>query len=191
MASIIQGDLSNYWFLIFHHDITKGNFKDENEAKFCPRHSGKFSVLSRLDELMKYDEYFEFLLTYPQFDGYIHWRQKENPTKTYGPIECDFIDDTWKSEFTFKGLSLSDFGSSFLEGQYDSKNLWFYAIGQYGGSRIAGPWWSINDKNITEVNLYLKVFDTKQISKLFSFFTFKHSSIQPKIFLSFFFVTFS
>ena len=78
-----MNDLSNFWYLIFHHNTAKGvYFRDENHAMFS-HEKDLFSVLKRIDDRYKIDEYFEFKLTYPEEEGYIQWQQQENPLSTY------------------------------------------------------------------------------------------------------------
>ena len=176
MSDLVQGDQSKYWFLIFHHNIEGGFFTPKNVLSSHTKH--KFSVLGRLNDQYKYEDSFHFLLTYPQTSGYINWTQNENPIHRTTNSTYHVISNTFQSVNQFEGLSLHGGNdATFLEGQIGEKTTWFYAIGQYRGSRdypnsLAGPRWILDNKNSTEVNLYLRIYDTSLAHQLYSFTVF-------------------
>ena len=131
--NIIQGDSSNFWFLVFHHNISGSFFKKDEVLNCNKKH--KFSVLGKINELYKTPDGFEFLLTYPQIEGYIHWTQQENPLSRKTRSDFNIINDTFKSHNQFEGLSYLNSSYTFLEGQVSYVD-WFYAIGQYKGGTI-------------------------------------------------------
>ena len=176
MSDLVQGDQSKYWFLIFHHNIEGGFFTPKNVLSSHTKH--KFSVLGRLNDQYKYEDSFHFLLTYPQTSGYINWTQNENPIHRTTNSTYHVISNTFHSVNQFEGLSLHDTDDrTFLEGQIGEKTTWFYAIGQYRKRTndteisLAGPDWRIDGNPVTEVNLYLRVFDTSLVYKLYHFCT--------------------
>ena len=192
MKNIIQGDSSNFWFLIFHLNIS-GNFFTKDEVLNCNK-KHKFSVLGKINDLYKTADGFEFLLTYPQTDGYIHWTQQENPLSRTTRSELNTINDTFQSKHQFEGLSYLDSDFTFLEGQITSGD-WFYAIGQYRGGNgypnsLAGPYWELNGEIVHEVNLYIKIYDISIARKLYQFSTFSKHTLHYHIhlFLIYFFI---
>ena len=168
------GEDGSFWALIFHHNSTHGYFTKNNVLNHYSTHL--FSVLSKIDDSFKVDGNFEFLLKYPELSDYAQWTQTENPiyaqpntSNGYKPKHYD-----WNYEFTLSGLSLSSSthcslldGSPFLDS-------WFFGIGAYGNclveggdGAIPGPGWTFNGKYLHVVNLYIKVFDSKLIRKLY------------------------
>ena len=164
--------------MIFHHNINNSDsdlfFKDNNEALRCNKRN-KFSILYKLDDSYKNEQNsFEFLLTYPQSPGYVHWTQKENPIHRHDNLNYHIINNTYSNTFPFEGLCVSNTTYTFLEGQY-SIDRWYFSIGQKRESSkipkcLAGPnVWTIDEKNIVEVNLYIRIYDSSLIRKLYSY----------------------
>ena len=173
MTDIIQGDQSKYWFLIFHHNI-EGGFFTPSEVLFSHK-KHKFSVLGRLSDSFKHEGSFHFLITYPQTNGYINWTQNENPIHRTTNTTYDIVNNSFSSSIhEFQGLALHGVNdATFLEGEIEEEKTWFYAIGQYRGTTgfgnsLAGPEWTLNNQTITEVNLYLRIYDTSLAHKLYS-----------------------
>ena len=173
----------NSWFLIFHHNVKDRElFTNKNEALFC-RKKNKFSLLSKLNDNMKKNgDYYEFMITYPEIDDYIHFKQKTNPIYTE-TIESETVQILHESKCTdhqdFLGLGLSKNGLTYLDGNGKQSN-WFYAIGQFAfenktfTSSIPGPnWYCNNNKNLLlhEVNLYVKVIDWNILQYLYAYKT--------------------
>ena len=158
-------------------------FKDTNEAVYC-KDKGKFSLLSSINDRLKINnQYFEFMITYPEYDDYIYFTQTTNPLFT-NKIEDGTVYVKHKSKLTsqkpFKGLALSNNSVSLLDSNGNDSG-WFYAIGQmaYDTSEyfdsIPGPNWYWEDPNqlFYEVNLYIKINDWSLLKYLYSFKTCK------------------
>ena len=153
------------WLKIFYHNCSNGDF-------FTPSHvmnvniENKFSILYALNDKMKIDDKYEFLLEYPELKKYNHWRQSQNPTKEkdrksaghyyvsgYEKCTIQMEENDWG------GLALSDNNRTLIQGSMGTTD-WYYAIGQFdknwGNGRIAGPqavnavilWVAITDRSI-------------------------------------------
>ena len=172
-------DSDNYsWFLIFHHNVKYGGlFKDENEALYC-RSDNKFSLLSKINDKFKInDEYFEFMITYPEYDDYIHFTQTKNPITINETEEGTVVvkrQSALPNRENFTVLALGRHNYSLLDSNGKDYG-WFYAIGQmkfaegYNNS-IPGPNWYYNnsDNLFYEVNLYIKIIDLSLLPYLYS-----------------------
>ena len=174
VENIIQGDSGNYWVLIFHHNIAGSFFKNDREV-MRSNTEDKFSILYKINSIYQNEEsMYEFLLTYPQSTGYVHWIQKDNPLYRYGNNSYEIINNTYTDAQPFEGLSISNSEATLIDGQPSSTD-WYYAIGQKRSAHhnisnsFAGPNWKIQGENITEVNLYLKLFDSSLIRRIYSF----------------------
>ena len=75
------------WFLIFHHNVKYGDlFKNEKVVHFY-KGKNKFSLLSRINDKFKIsDDYFEFMIYYPDYDDYVQFTQPTNPIYSEFPI---------------------------------------------------------------------------------------------------------
>ena len=91
------------WFLIFHHNAKYGDlFKNEKEVLFY-KGKNKFSLLSRINDKFKInDDYFEFMIYYPDYDDYVQFTQPANPIYSEFPINS--VDILHGSENTNNGL---------------------------------------------------------------------------------------
>ena len=172
-------DSDNYsWFLIFHHNVKNGDlFKDENEALYC-RSDNKFSLLSKINDKFKInDEYFEFMITYPEYDDYIHFTQTKNPITINKTEEGTVVvkrQSALPDRKSFKGLALGGHILALLDSNGKDPG-WYYAIGQmmfvpdYNNS-IPGPNWYYNNSTnlFSEVNLYIKIIDLSLLPYLYS-----------------------
>lgn len=153
------------WILIFHHDSTFGMFSRYSEARYS-MNKNKFSVIGRIDDSFKINEKFEFMLKYPNISGQNHWTQTVNPIHAQPNV---LVNDTWFSN-NWHGLSLSnDKESTFIDGSPFNSDTCYYAIGcMYKSLYIPGPEWSLEGKQFTQVDLYIKVNDMTLVSKLFN-----------------------
>ena len=127
------------WLLIFFHNITgKIYFDNENDALNC-HEKQKYSILYYIDDVMKIDNKFEFLLQYGSSrTKYNHWRQLKNPLEQseeqeeadgFDPIHLDYSSNFGGlAKTTIKG----DYTciNSLLNG-YFNHHYWYYGIGQY------------------------------------------------------------
>ena len=172
------------WMLVFHHDIhEKKNYFSKNEDEFLYSNTKeKFSILGYLDDSFRIRGNFEFLLEYPDVEGFNMWTQTVNPLKTqpnqsngYKPGKISFPRYSWN------GLARSTSNASFLDGDPTSSN-WFYAIGQkeeWVNSAIPGPYDLANEPYSKDIEKY-GTFEVKlwiRIDKPFTFnilFPFTH-----------------
>ena len=152
--NFIVSDEKAIWALIFHHESKYGYFLNERQA-LLSYDIRKFSVLSKVDDSFKIDGYFEYLLIYPDIDGYSQWKQSVNPidAKPEQPNGYQNISFSWSDGNSFNGLSRSSEKTTLLDGS-PFQNTWFYAIGCYGHEGgtymgIPGPNWTYNDVNQT------------------------------------------
>ena len=94
----------------------------------------KYSILSEVQEWPHSGKY-EFLLQYPELEGYNRWKQTNFPlSEAYyqGKQEVEGYENvsiTWTTR-QWAGLQNST-GCSLLEGSISVTN-WYYAIGKYG-----------------------------------------------------------
>ena len=169
------------WFLIFHHNVKYGElFKNKREA-LNYRGTHKFSLLSRINDRFKIDDqYFEFKITYPEYDDCVIFTQKTNPIHVdeieEGTVEVK-KESNMNNHYNFTGLALGNNSFTLLDTN-GKKDLWFYAIGQVNfvsayNASIPGPNWYCNETNnlIYEVNLYIKIKDWSLLDYLYSFNT--------------------
>ena len=128
------------WLLIFHHNITGKNlFADEYEAVNCSA-DGRYSILAYVNDSMKIDDKFEFLLQYDFTPKYNMWTQANNPMLEREEKGKNQVDDfniihiDYNSR-NFGGLALNTIPqhgciNSYIVGDLGTAT-WFYAIGQY------------------------------------------------------------
>ena len=168
------------WLLVFHQSITGPKyFENSDEAKNCSL-PGKYSILGYIDDRMKINDKFEFLLQYDiSATRYNHWRQSNNPIYEYEqenkkevtnftPIHLDYNN----SDHKFGGLAVTNIKAivptgeicynSFLVGDLGDAG-WFYAIGQY--DPCVNSWDNnipadTDNKEVTSVWLYIRVVST-------------------------------
>ena len=117
------------WAHVFHHHTRAGFFTSKKEALFSTQ-KDKFSLLSRIDDSFIHDDVFEFTLTYPEVNGYIHWNQTKNPitTSENENFTTNIIGSNMILTNSFDGLALSeDTVGTLLDGHRGGTR--FYAVG--------------------------------------------------------------
>ena len=179
--NFIVCDESDIWALIFHHESKYGYFSSKNQA-LLSFNIRKFSVLSRVDDSFKIDDYFEYLLIYPEISGYSHWRQTINPIFANPKEDNGYqnISFTWENAQKFQGLSISSDKSTLLDGS-PFEDTWYYSIGSVMKSSefayaIPGPQWKYNNSTLQyNVSLYIKIRDYSFMKKLYNFPTNCHN----------------
>ena len=159
------------WLKIFYHNyINRENFIDEEEDIDCNT-TNKFSIIGEAYKLRKHKGKFEFLLYYPEFKGeYNQWEQTKYPLFESHTESTNHVDGyqsisiSWNSS-NWGGLEKSspntelNTSSSLLDGTIGPG--YYYCIGKYNytswwdDKNIPGP----NGKEVTEVYLFMKVFD--------------------------------
>ena len=159
------------WLKIFYHNSTGKVFFDKSEVKYKTNDPKKYSLLKLIPFIRRYDETYEFIIEYPELNGFNRWYQTINPLEgkplmTNSEIGFHPISLKWAGEI-FSGLSISDFTNySYLDGSSNT-SYWHYAIGayyyfgaedQFPGPRIgAGDNYSVY--NVRQVFLYIRVKD--------------------------------
>ena len=162
------------WMKIFYHNVEGGFFINENDVLYN-NNENKFSILGYIDDTWKINNYFEFLLEYPEVIGCNIWKQSINPRfnseigdnqKAIGYIG---INISWTLS-NWGGLVKSNPGTdTYLDGSTGGIGYWWYSIGSFKpySNGIPGP----NDIVVTKVLLWIKVLnnDLIIISKLKKF----------------------
>ena len=148
------------WFLIFHHNSNGGYFSSNELLMYYSEH--KYSALETLEKY-RINGYFEFLLEYPQLDGYNRFIQKSNPTKTASIEGYRKKHLSWELH-DFGGLALSsDPSCTYIDGSPGNGNDWFYSIGLYNKwdyGDIPGPYnKGEGDYYLHEVNLWIRIYN--------------------------------
>ena len=158
--------------LIFHHNITgRVYFANEQEALNC-HEDQKYSILSAINESMKYQGKYEFLLQYgSSATKFNRWRQSLHPVEQEEGLSTGKVpgfEDKGISfnQFNFGGLAKTSIKdtciNSFLNGVVDKTADWYYAIGQYKPCNtnwldyIPGDYGSIQ-KLETVVDLWIRI----------------------------------
>ena len=128
------------WEKIFYHDLPKSSIFTYSEALEC-HETNKFSNLKKLGLKYQINEYFEFLLEYPEKNGYNRWIQRKNPLETsHSNTDSDtgFIPITLTWSHNFGGLQIhNQTGISFLDCDKTTDNNW-YTIATYRHYKTSG-----------------------------------------------------
>ena len=142
------------WVKVFYHDCSTGEFFTSFEELLNTNSVYKYSILGKIDEF-KTENTYEFLLEYPELNGYNRWTQTSNPTTTvervdgYNPISI-----SWNT-YWWHGLCASNPQYSFIDGSVGHAN-WLYAIGSkqsWGtATQMPGP-----EKPLSKVYLWQRV----------------------------------
>jgi len=138
------------WQLIYYHDLSKAGKWDSTNDALNYNHPYKYSVIDSIDESYIINDGYEFLLEYPEKNGYNNWIQTNFPLNEieeddkryvvgYTPIHISWTSQHWG------GLFKSSSSSTLIDGSY-LKNIAWYAIGRisiYEGA-VPGPGSLIN-----------------------------------------------
>ena len=149
------------WLKIFYHNVNYASYTKKEDA-LSSNIKGRYSILKKAKSLQHYgNNFYEFLLQYPELTGYNRWQQTKYPldetsdssgTKVSGYKE---ISVSWTSS-SWGGLALSTCVCSLIDGS--PGELWFYSIGMkancssYYSFYFPGP----NDRQ-SEVYLWMRV----------------------------------
>ena len=160
--------------LVFHQNITNQNyFRDADEAVNCSA-PGKYSILAYINDTMKYNEKFEFLLKYDINENkYNRWRQSNNPILEKEQENIDEVEGFDYVHLDYNNTKFGGLAVKVFETQYNCINCllagclgysdWYYGIGQYDP---CDPGWDnsipgqVVDNNIKNVWLYIRVAST-------------------------------
>ena len=134
------------WLKLLHHNFeAAGGFVSESEA-LSSNNPNRYSILSELNDALKFNGTFEFHLEYPTYK--IHWIQNDNPItldgSKYESAPGLLVYRNATEGFTFKGLGLSKKEldnkiSTLLDGNIGS-SIFYYAVGMYNSTQ--GSWYS-------------------------------------------------
>ena len=133
-GKIYKLERNSIWLLLFHHDVTIGEFfYSRAESKKCFNYTkGKYSILYTLNNEYRINEKFEFLLEYPEINKSNQWRQSNNPLHQtfvgnenvtgYEPINIQLSESHWHGLHKVNNEQVT-----LLAGSYNGD--WFYSIG--------------------------------------------------------------
>ena len=149
------------WMLIFRHKIVPGteDFLFNEDLLRESTEENRFSLLGNINNSFRFRGKYEFLLEYPEHNGYYRWKQRLNPftAKQYDNIGYEKIHEEW-TEFKFGGITRSSSGCSILDGRPRSGD-YYYAIGlntSWGNNLIPGPFTG-RSKPVREVKLWIRI----------------------------------
>ena len=167
---VIMNFIGESWILIFKHDLTKKvrfftkvddyiDYYNENEDDI-------YSIIGEAHQWEKKFEKYEFLLEYPPYTGFNHWRQTNYPMderNDTSPEGYEEISNQWTSNY-FGGMIYYG-GCALLKGSAKSGS-WFYAIGTipcspYGVENFPGP----TGSSFPTVLLWMKISSVKIFGK--------------------------
>ena len=158
------------WLKVFSHKFESQSdcFGTEEEALHCNK-TNKYSILDTINDSMKINRKFEFIIEYPNENIYFHWKQSLNPlneieeegrtsVKGFVPIH-NGTDDTFWGGLTKSTLQYKNVTSTLIDGVPRS-SYWRFSIGMY--CNIEG--WSSKDsmpgpnrKAYKQVRLWLRI----------------------------------
>ena len=168
------------WLKIFYHNSsTKVFFNKSKNEHLSSNSEEKYSILGALESIHRFDNSFEFLLEYPELQGYNRWIQTVNPLGIKNPttresLGYESINETWSCNYC-GGFTLSINQNTFICGAIGHSSHWVFAIGSFSnyGTDNTFPGPTINDENgnatnthkISYVYLWIRV---KQFHSLFN-----------------------
>ena len=126
------------WMKFLHHNFALGRgFINEEEALFS-LNPNRYSILSELTDVFKYNQKFEFRLEYDTYN--IHWAQNDNPVYldenklTKDEVPGLEVFEKTESVRKFGGLvrsmPINNINCTLLDGSAHSAT-WFYSVGMY------------------------------------------------------------
>ena len=151
------------WLKIFYHNSSSQIFfKNSEEALNCNTFH-KYSILNEINNNFLINNKFEFLLEYPELNGYNRWVQNTNPINQtdsiipgYNGIHIDWSGVSWG------GLARSSSIHTLLDG---STNSWYFAIGAFTyqptPDKFPGPVIGTNYLFVSYCYLYIRIDGTK------------------------------
>ena len=169
-----------YWLKIFYHDCRNNNFFNNYSEAIYSLNSKKFSILKNITDKYKINNFFEFLLEYPEVSGYNQWKQSLNPIdniENSNPTALGYIpiSISWNA-WNWGGLVLSSSSSwTLLDGSVGVSN-WYYSVGSYFNTHykpyFPGPaFTNSDDYRVSEVYLWVKLnYNPLKTSKKYSNF---------------------
>ena len=156
------------WTLIFYHDITTGKLFDSTTALLI-NNEYQFSIIGTINSNFKANNYYEYLLEYPELVGYNRWKQKIDLASTttaqkssdigYKGIHIDFNNGSWGGLSRSLSTSKTVFDGS--PGIGDEYNSFWYSIGAltdyYSKNQFPGPPRGENSIGVHKCYLWLRI----------------------------------
>ena len=180
----IKNEFNKRWLKVFYHNCAGGVwFNTEEEIKYIDEPQ-RYSILGLVNNKLNFGGYYEFLLQYPEFEGYNNWKQSIFPTKANETITtdlgytCETSDDcscSWTQNY-WKGLILSSlYDLTFIDGSVD-QCCWRFAIGAKKGYEqnvgFPGPAGGTAGSGLAREQVYLWLRCTESMMKeLLTFYT--------------------
>ena len=139
------------YLTVFYHDFSGGYFQNINDTKIYIdiNDRNKFSILDYISNIKRYnDSEYEFLINYPEYDIFCHWKQNVSPLELDENIDADpssygFVNYNPRCT-NFTGLRLSnETENTLLDGDERTSYItkyFRYAIGVVDfDSKLPGP----------------------------------------------------
>ena len=171
MNYTIKKEYGANWLLIFHHDISTGQLFDEEKIRNA-HDRYLYSIIYNVSGKYKENGYFEYLLEYPEVEGYNRWLQKIDIASTdktqtsadigYKGIHISFNGNHWGGISRSNSELCTIFDGSPGIGTIDN-NYW-YSIGaiRYYFDTFTFPGVLIEGdirKGIQECFLWIRIYD--------------------------------
>ena len=169
----IKTEHNAIWRLIFYQRANHTHFLKNYEEFLSFKSQNIYSIIGIASSFPKINGHYEFLLEYPELEGYNRWIQDVFPTNHREDYEnCvpgyECKECTWK---IFCGLCLNtDRTYIFLEGNSNSSWYWYYGIGSlqdYVGNQksgIPGPFQHVVDSVLLWMRINPNIsFNTQSI----------------------------
>jgi hypothetical protein len=175
------------WLKVFFHNSTEGIFfSSKEEARYIITEE-KYSILNKINTMMKINGKYEFLLEYPT--GYSNqWKQSNSPleeketttSEHYNVSGYEEVNITMRDNY-WGGLALSTSPYTLIEGSI-GHDTWFYAIGQTTSFSNHGNQFASNVWGTCSAMLWIRIKEN-----LISSFFNKNSRCERFTSLKFFF----
>ena len=160
---------SNFVLIFYQNYPFSGLFHSDQECNKSLL-KNKYSIIGLIDDKYRINEYFHFLLEYPELSAKLEFKQKLPITSTSSNVQAISYNKTYNN---FHGLAVSgDKNSTCFDGTPGAMtSLWFYAIGmktKYEGYQIPGPQFVNNNTfiNVKKVLLWMKYDDINLLRNL-------------------------
>ena len=174
--------------LIFEQKYPIGGlFQDERECNKSHK-KNKYSIIGSINDNFKINEYFHFLLEYPELDSYLEFEQKTYITSNAYNVNAK----NYNSSFIqFNGLAKSgDANYSCIDGSPGvGTGSWWYSIGTkipHSNAHIPSPIFKNIGVDVNHVLLWIKFGDIdllRDFPLISSFCTHKITISRPTAFL--------
>ena len=151
------------WQLIFYHDISGGLFNAS--TALVSNEEKRFSAIGMVTSSFKQNDYYEYLLEYPNFSGYNRWQQKiaiadttSSQTKEdigYKKIHVDFSEKDWG------GIARSSQSATIFDGSPGVDKYYWHSIGAtsyyYNKIQFPGLFYGSGEDGVQYVSLWIRI----------------------------------